>query len=246
MKAGPVTEVHHFPAEKIRALLLEIKKKTPDPHYGAVEGWRKYQGDPSNILDAFEPLSIREGYVLRTYLLRAGGNGNGITWAMPASSPFPESDNCQVDEESFSSPPTPPEALDDFMLAIEGDNSPWSYFCASIFAREMREFGALWHGTSWGVCTVIAGDDPWSEPTLQEPNEMPISSLREKWEWTQKPNNFYPSVEMVDQIVKVRFVYFSLLCVESLCQVTDTYNLEELTFKTDEVLLASGPRGMIF
>jgi hypothetical protein len=36
--------------------------------------------------------------------------------------------------------------LDDFMDAIEGDGSAWSYLSASLFAREAAELGALWHG----------------------------------------------------------------------------------------------------
>jgi len=47
---------------------------------------------------------------------------------------------------ALSAPPRPHGALDDFMDAIEGDGSAWSYLSASLFAREAAELGALWHG----------------------------------------------------------------------------------------------------
>lgn len=41
------------------------------------------------------------------------------------------------------------------MEAIEGDGSHWSYLSASIFMREINEFGASWHGCSWSTHEII-------------------------------------------------------------------------------------------
>jgi hypothetical protein len=110
------------------------------------------------VLKAFPPLRGHDGHVLRAYRFRDGaGNGNGVVWATPASAPFPEPTELPVDEERFLSPPKPPEALDDFTAAIEGDNSPLSHGCASVLAGEARELGALWHGCGWSVERILSG-----------------------------------------------------------------------------------------
>jgi hypothetical protein len=41
------------------------------------------------------------------------------------------------------------------MDAIPGDGTPESYMEASLLMRELGEFGALWHGRSWGTHEII-------------------------------------------------------------------------------------------
>ena len=45
------------------------------------------------------------------------------------------------------------------MLAIEGDDTPWSYLSASLLGRQFKAFGAMWHGESWGTHEIL-GENP--------------------------------------------------------------------------------------
>ena len=122
-----------------------------DSCLGRRRGWYKSEADPNYILDCFPALHLKKGYILRAYQFSDGrGNGSGFVWAMPQAAPFPDYKDCPRLESHFLKPPKPPGALESVMEAIEGDGSPMSYLCASIFAREVKEFGAVWHGCSWG------------------------------------------------------------------------------------------------
>ena len=104
------------------------------------------------ILLAADSLRIKPGYVLRAYQFYEGGNGNAFVYAVPKTEPFPDPQECQARSPShFLGPPVPPNALPTVAEAIEGDNSPWSYLQASILVRELQEFGAMWHGVTWGT-----------------------------------------------------------------------------------------------
>lgn len=41
------------------------------------------------------------------------------------------------------------------MEAIEGDKSPLSYLQAAICFHELKEFGVMWHGVSWGFNNIL-------------------------------------------------------------------------------------------
>ena len=36
-----------------------------------------------------------------------------------------------------------------------GTSAAWAYMCASILARELAEFGAMWHGCDWDTHTIV-------------------------------------------------------------------------------------------
>lgn len=125
------------------------------------DGWTKSAVNPNTLLRCFPALRLKNGFVLRAYVYRDGsGNGNGVVWAMPANTCFPEPERCPRVEDAWLAPPKPPGALENYMAAVEGDGAPWSYLSASILARELREFGALWHGCSWSTHAIL-GSDPW-------------------------------------------------------------------------------------
>ena len=71
--------------EKASELTQPGEDDQPEP-----EGWSKSRHDPNKLLDLFKPLRLKDGFVLRAYLFREGGNGNGVVWAMPADAEFPE------------------------------------------------------------------------------------------------------------------------------------------------------------
>lgn len=107
-------------------------------------GWQKSKVNPMDVLKIFPNIWIKEDYVLRAYVFRSNMGGNGIVWAVPEGSEFPEVGECEVLDGILHSPK--PENAVPFTDVIEGDNSPESYIQASIFVREMFEFGAFWHG----------------------------------------------------------------------------------------------------
>ena len=162
-------------AAKVRSLALESLQK-PDNELNssdldhepwavdespvASRGWTKSSTDPMDLLGVFAPLHIKDGFVLRAYQFRAGGNGNAVVWAMPTDAEFPDPSGCPRLADSFLDAPKPTEALDDLMDAVEGDGSPWSYFCASMFVREISEYGAMWHGCEWSTHSIL-GSNPF-------------------------------------------------------------------------------------
>lgn len=139
-------------------------------------GWNKSIEDPEVIIRSFSQLKVKEGYKLVGYQFVEGGNGNGIVWALPSGAHFPSPNECDT-LDYFLSPPKPVSALDDYMIAVDGDRSPLSYLQAAVAYHELREFGAMWHGISWGrdeICPHIDDEeddefeDPFYEWTMLE------------------------------------------------------------------------------
>ena len=91
----------------------------------APDGWSKSSINPIDVLAVFEPLRIKDGYILRAYQHREGNDGHGVVWAMPVDADFPAPGNAQLTENVLFGSPKPPTALEDFMEVIEGDDSPW-------------------------------------------------------------------------------------------------------------------------
>ena len=129
-------------AERARAVSLHDTGGNPP------DGWSVSVDRADDLLRVFDALWLKPGFALHAYRFRAGGNGNGIIWAVPADAPLIAPDDCARVEDGWLQPPRPPAAVP-LMQAIEGDGSPWSYLSASILSREAAEFGALWHGCVW-------------------------------------------------------------------------------------------------
>lgn len=64
-------------------------------------------GDPEEIVKATDVLTLRAGLRFVAYQYRAGGNGNGIVWALPVDAPFPEPDECERLNDEFAKAPRP-------------------------------------------------------------------------------------------------------------------------------------------
>lgn len=198
--------------------------------------------EPMNIAAAFPCLSIKPGYVLYGYRYVSGGNGNGIVWAVPKDTPpLPwealrrQCDDAEETDDLFVLYKAKPEgALDDFRAVFEGDGSPWSYLCASLLARELAEYGAMWHGSSWSVHQILGTkeDDAYDS---------------RRWTWSEKkPEDFQPTVEMREQGPVVRFYTFYEVGQETINLFTDTYGPESYCFESDIETIATGGRGMKF
>lgn len=145
-------QLTRFSVEQVAALLGRARSVVEYSAEG-LEGWTLSDADPEKILAAFAPaLRIKPGTALRGYQYRAGGNGNGIVYAVPRDTLLPDCFVMGIDRYDLYTPPPPPsDALESVMHAVEGDGSAWSYLCASLLVRELGEFGAIWHGVSWGT-----------------------------------------------------------------------------------------------
>lgn len=166
------------------------------------EGWSKSRTDPGKLVGLFAPLRLRKGYVLRAYVFREEGNGNGVIWAMPEDAAFPAPEDCPTVENHLLKAPKPWDALDDPMEAIEGDGSAWSYLAASLLRRELREFGAMWHGCNWSTHFLL-DDDPWKGgPPADDasPLERPTSTA-DQWKWLgPRPTQWGPQVRVQNDL----------------------------------------------
>ncbi len=138
----------HFSADELNLLHIKAEDLWRIP---ANQGWQKSPVSPMEILKLFDGIWIKKGYVLRGYIYREKMNGVGVVWALPESE-FPEVEECERFDVLRA--PKPRNALN-VIDVLEGDGSPRSYIHTSIFYREMLEFGALWHGLSWGLHDII-------------------------------------------------------------------------------------------
>ncbi len=114
---------------------------------GGKDGWQKSNVDPEEILKLYRGIWIKKGYKLVAYVYREGLRGKGVVWATKGE--FPEVEDCE-----FVGYPKPRGAKKPEEV-LEGDDSPESYISASMFLREMKEFGSLWDWMEWGLEEII-------------------------------------------------------------------------------------------
>ena len=236
--------------QKVMELTLPDDDGAPEP-----EGWSKSWHDPIKVVELLRPLRVKKEYVLRAYLHREDGNGFGIVWALPAEAEFPEPKDCPRLAHHFLRVPKPWDALDDTMEAIGGNDSEWSYLAASLLRRELAEFGALWHGISWGAHTLL-DDSPWAggPPRDDEfPGERPWSRPSE-WKWFEaQPRNWAPQVRLEPNRAIVTFYTYTAHAgggdddhQERIIRHTDTYRRGRYRAMTVEQKIAEGPNAIAF
>ena len=214
-------------------------------------GWSTIISGPEKLLAVFKPLKLKRGFTLVGYQFREGGNGNGFIYAVPEGSRLPFPDDCPTDPDHFLGPPVPPTALEDVMDAIEGDGSPVSYLCASLLNRELEEFGAMWHGCSWGTHELVT-KDPFARggclrPQSKATDRAGLQIDFEKWQWHKpKPARWEPRVKLAGGNVTVIFHTYSGLERDAIYRHVDRYKTGAYRFKARRVVVAEGPSGYIF
>jgi len=218
-------------------------------------GWSKSRIDPTGLLSVFPELRVRDGHVLRAYVFKEEANSNGFVWALPADAAFPAPADCPRIESHFLKPPKPFDALDDLMEAIAGDDSPESYFHASILRREFKEFGAGWHGIRWGMHTVL-DDSPWNQPPGVDEDAIAMypESKRAEWNWVApEPKNWKPEVRLEkDKAIVTFYSYTGLIAdlgsdgeeKERIIRHTETYRRGKYRPLVVEKKLAEGPHAV--
>ncbi len=207
----------------------ELPRERPD-------GWSLSPVDPGKVVKVFRSLRLKEGWKLCAYLYGIGGNGNGVVWAIPEEQEVPLPEECEESPDGLFEPPRPPGALDNFMKVIEGSGTPRSYLSASILARELREFGALWHGTSWDCVGVMEGR-----------GSVEDAEGDERWTWhVPPPEDYGPMFELKAGKRRITMYFSSCVGMESIGKVVDTYPKKGYVFKTSGEDIASGGPGIVF
>ena len=221
--------MERFAVPPIIALRRRVERIASVPD-DAPEGWNKSLVDPMDVVALFKGLSVKSGYVLRAYQYVSGDNGNGNVYAMPADAPFPEPDECLRMDNVFLEPPLPPAADAETMKYIDGDRSPRSYLLASLMARELAEFGAMWHGRSWSDQSILADASKLSTP----------------WTWCEEPpSDLRPSVDATESAILVVFYTYTMFDHERVIRHTDQYSGSSYDFKHESTVIGHGQRGAV-
>lgn len=231
-----------FPLTDLQRL-RERAATLAEPSEDGPEGWSISSVDPMKVVAAFGCLSVKEGYALRAYQFRQGGNGNGVVWAMPADAEFPAPERCSRLRKVFLQPPKPPKALPDVMKAIDGDGTPWSYLCASILGRELVEFGAMWHGCSWSTHRLL-GSNPMRGDRQEATDDHSLDPAA--WTWHEaEPAEWQPQVTEDGEKMAVAFFTHSGLMPEGIFRHKDTFRKGSYSFKSQQKAIATGHGGYV-
>jgi len=203
------------------------------------DGWQIAPYDPNRLLASCKSIRLRPGFKLASYQFVAGGNGNGLTLVIPEDRSLPISPGRIYMGWDGPSPVFKVSAMDtldwihqDVGEFLEGDESLLSYFEASLFLRELRELGAVWHGTSWDTHEILAAPKEW-DPAV--------------WKWEEyEPKDWRPSVTRASQrMIRVVFFSYSQLGRQHIVRHVDTYS-SGYRFTTQEAIIGSGGPGFVF
>ena len=245
--AGPTpSEVVHFRAADIAKTRERFAETAAVPE-STPEGWSKSAVDPTKVLTLYPALRLREGFTLRGYQFKSEGNGNGYVWAMPVDADYPEPKDCPRLESNLFNAPKPYDALDDVMEAIEGNDSAEAYLQASLLRRELKDFGAMWHGVTWGTHHVVDVN-----PLLQvadenaDPMRQPMSNPRD-WTWLEaKPTDWVPRVALEPTRAVVTFYTYSGYEKEAIYRHVDVYRRGNYRARVEVGKVAEGKQGYMF
>lgn len=204
------------------------------------KGWRKSPKNPMELLAVFKRLSLNQKYVLRAYVFSEEGNGNGIVWAMPKDSQFPEPDDCEQLQDQFLSPPKPDSAIK-FEDVLRGNGRPWSYLEASLFIREAREFGAQWHGCFWSDVRILDRD-----PFTKE-GDLKTATQEQDVVWKNpKPKDWRPQIVVDKNQIRVCFYTYNPIGSETVSFNEDVYVKGSYLPESQNMIIAQGPGGIIY
>jgi hypothetical protein len=220
-----------------RRVAGDAERDLLDRRLGA--GWHRAPYTPGRLLAVFSRLALRAGFRLAAYQFLEGGNGNGFAVVVPADRALPEPPP-GLTLWSFRAGRV--EALPDWVRPdvlrfVEGDGTLRSYFEASLFARELDELGALWHGASWSTHTLITSRHQLDRRSLR---------LQEPWRWVDtEPEEWRPTVTRSAGGVRVRFYSHTALGQEVLLEHRDTFR-RGYEYTADDRAIARGGGGFVF
>ncbi|MCS6813431.1 MAG: hypothetical protein NZ772_07655 [Cyanobacteria bacterium] len=130
---------------------------TTNSRSGATGRWLVSVVNPGAILAKLPGLELKPGWRLVSYLYREADHGLGVCWAVAEThSSTANLEAALVGCKTQDQLPIPEGALGNFMDAITGDRSVRSFAIASMFYREIKEFGALGNLQDWTHHHLIA------------------------------------------------------------------------------------------
>jgi hypothetical protein len=147
--------------------------------------------DPAEALAKLPGLWMRPGIRLVTYLRQDTNGGMGSTAALPGLLSTTEYLEEAIEQAAEADhPPQPMGMLTNLMDGLDGDGSLASFLAASIFTREVREFGRFGRYARWIHHRFVAAP----------PQQI-------SWQWrTKTPEDFSPKVVLrQDAEVMVEF-----------------------------------------
>ncbi|NJN85809.1 MAG: hypothetical protein HC881_05215 [Leptolyngbyaceae cyanobacterium SL_7_1] len=170
---------------------------TNDVLVPAEGSWVVSTVNPAAALIKLPGLQLKSGFRLVSYLYRAEAIGVGAVWAVPeATATTATLEKIAKQCASIDSIPHPPEAIVPIMAAIEGDRSPLSFLAASLFRREVQEFGALGDRRNWSHHRLI--------------DAIPT---RWNWQWSsQPPKDLLPKVKITEDGQGIVEFFFLSAC----------------------------------
>lgn len=182
--------------------------------------------DPADTLAKLPGLWLKAGIRLVTFLQRQPQGGVGITWAIPELLSTTELLESAITNASGNVPPHPTGALPNLMDALEGDGSLASFLEASIFLREIREFGRSGQQSRWIHHRFI--------------NQAPTQV---RWQWrTKEPQDYSPKVvTLQDGCVVVEFYSCRVLKPIALFRHVDRYEPNSYRVNNADQVIAVAP-----
>lgn len=194
-----------------------------------VEGrWYISTVDPAEALFKLPGLWVRAGIRLVTYLQCQPDGGLGITWALPELLSTTEHLEVAISKASSTQPPQPMGALPNVIEAIEGDGSLSSFLSASIFLRELKEFGRFGKHARWTHHRFVDA----------APSQI-------NWQWrTNPPQDFAPKVvTLPDGQVVIEFFSCRVLKPIALFRHVDRYSPNSYQAQNaDQVIAVAAPK----
>ncbi len=174
--------------------------------------------NPGDVLLKLPGLSVKPYIRLVGFFYPLAEQTAGIIWAVPENySGTAYLEDTLMLGGDLQHPPHPPEALSDFMDAIEGDRSPASFLIASILRREFLDFGSRSHLNSWMHHRLI--------------DSVP-KALKPYWNDAQ-PKNLVPKVNLLeDGRAAVEFFTCRVKPPISICRHIDQYPRDRYAAKS--------------
>jgi hypothetical protein len=200
--------------------------------------------DLSVLLQSTNGLRLKTGYRIRGSIFHEDRNGNGFLWAVKIGSGNKKSHQLvripRPDIGLVLPALRPDNACPDIMEAITGNFSPFSYLEASILKRELKEFGALWHGCDWGTFKILASPNDTCSGMIG--GEGPA-----RWSWVgRKIADLRPRVDIKAGRVLVTFYARSDLGSQHIMCFKETFESDSYVSTSTQVDVARGGGGYIF
>ena len=197
-----------------------------------------------SALQSTNGLRPRTGYRIRGSILHEGGNGNGFLWAVKIGKGNKKSHHLvripRPDIGLVLPALRPDNACPDIMEAIIGNFSPFSYLEASILKRELKEFGALWHGCDWGTYKILASPHDTC-------GDMIGGGCPVQWSWIgRKIADLRPRVDIKSGQVLVTFYARSDLAWQHIMRFEETFESDSYVSTSTQVDVARGGGGYLF